>query len=140
MPSTNPTAPVSIGELSRRTGCNVETVRYYERVGVMPKPPRTAGGHRFYPAEQVKRLAFIRRGRELGFTLDQIRGLLRFVDSGDFSCADIKALTDVHLTELRDKIADLRRMERVLKDMAAQCDGGRVPECPIIDALSADVR
>ena len=74
--------PVSIGELSRRTGCNVETVWYYERVGVIPKPPRTEGGHRCYPVEQVKRLVFVRRGRELGFTLDQIRGLLKFVDTG----------------------------------------------------------
>ncbi len=131
--------PVSIGELSRRTGCNVETVRYYERVGVMPKPPRTEGGHRCYPVEQVKRLVFVRRGRELGFTLDQIRGLLKFVDTGNFGCSDVKALTDEHLAELRKKIADLRRMERVLKEMAAQCDGGQVPECPILDALSTAV-
>ncbi len=131
--------PVSIGELSRRTGCNIETVRYYERIGVMPKPPRTEGGHRYYPAEQVKRLVFIRRGRELGFTLDQVRGLLRFVDTGNFSCSDVKSLTDEHLAELRKKIADLRRMERVLKDMAAQCDNGQVPDCPILDALSTAV-
>ena len=139
MTSTNRGAPVSIGELSRQTGCQIETVRYYERVGVMPKPPRTEGGHRYYPADQVKRLIFVRRGRELGFTLDQIRGLLRFVDTGNFSCADVKSLTDEHLAELRKKIADLRRMERVLREMAAQCDGGSVPECPIIDALSASV-
>ncbi len=131
--------PVLIGELSRRTGCKVETVRYYERIGVMPPPPRTAGGHRYYPAKQVKRLAFIRRSRELGFTLDQVRGLLRFIDGCDYSCSDVKNMTDGHLVELRRKIADLRKMERVLKDMAAQCDGGHVPECPIIDALAADL-
>ncbi len=131
--------PVSIGELSRRTGCNVETVWYYERVGVIPKPPRTEGGHRCYPVEQVKRLVFVRRGRELGFTLDQIRGLLKFVDTCNFGCSDVKSLTDEHLAELRKKIADLRRTERVLKDMAAQCDGGQVPECPILDALSTAV-
>ncbi len=130
-------APLSIGALSRQTGCKIDTIRFYERIGVMPKPPRTEGGHRFYPQEHVKRLVFVRRSRELGFTLDQVRGLLRFVDTGNFSCADVKSLTDEHLTELRKKITDLRRMERVLKDMADQCVGGSVPECPIIDALSA---
>ena len=139
MTSANRGEPVSIGELSRQTGCKIETVRYYERVGVMPKPPRTEGGHRYYPAEQVKRLTFIRRGRELGFTLNQIRGLLRFVDTDNFGCADVKKLTDEHLAELRKKIADLRRIERVLKEMSARCDTGEVPDCPIIDALSAGV-
>ena len=131
--------PVFIGELSRRTGCKVETVRYYERIGVMPSPLRTAGGHRYYPTEQVKRLAFIRRSRELGFTLDQVRGLLGFIDSRNYTYADVKTMTDEHLTELRRKIADLRKMERVLKDMAAQCSGGGIPECPVIDALSEQV-
>ena len=80
-----------------------------------------------------------RRSRELGFTLDQVRGLLGFIDSRDYTCADVKTMTDEHLTELRRKIADLRKMERVLKDMAAQCSGGGVPECPVIDALSEQV-
>lgn len=128
---------IQIGELSRRTGCNIETIRYYERIGIMPKPPRTAGGQRIYETAHLKRLAFIRRSRELGFSLDEIRALLRLVDGGDYSCGEVQEMTLAHIADIRRKIADLRRMERVLKDMAAKCDGGDVPECPIVDALSA---
>ena len=86
---------------------------------------------------RLKRLAFIRRSRELGFSLDEIRALLRLVDGGDYSCGEVQEMTLAHIADIRRKIADLRRMERVLKDMAAKCDGGDVPECPIVDALSA---
>ncbi len=123
------------GEVSERTGCNIETVRYYERIGLLPPPPRSKGGHRIYDRDHLKRLNFICRSRELGFTLKQVRGLLRLVDGGSYTCAEVKALTLDHVAEVRRKVADLRRMERVLKEMAAQCDGGEVPQCPIIDAL-----
>jgi MerR family mercuric resistance operon transcriptional regulator len=82
-PSHTPT--MTIGPLSEKTGCNIETIRYYERIGMMPKPPRTAGGHRVYREEHLKRLTFIRRSRELGFTLDQVRNLLLLVDGDDFT-------------------------------------------------------
>ena len=127
----------AIGTLSKHTGVNIETIRYYERIGIMPKPPRTAGGQRIYETAHLKRLAFIRRSRELGFSLDEIRALLRLVDGGDYSCGEGQGMTLAHIADIRRKIADLRRMERVLKDMAAKCDGGDVPECPIVDALSA---
>jgi MerR family mercuric resistance operon transcriptional regulator len=123
------------GEVSKRIGCNIETVRYYERIGLLPPPPRSKGGHRIYHRDHLKRLNFICRSRELGFTLKQVRGLLRLVDGGSYTCAEVKALTLDHVAEVRRKVADLRRMERVLKEMAAQCDGGEVPQCPIIDAL-----
>jgi MerR family mercuric resistance operon transcriptional regulator len=127
----------ALGTLSKHTGVNIETIRYYERIGIMPKPPRTAGGQRIYDTSHLKRLAFIRRSRELGFSLDEIRALLRLVDGGDYTCGEVHEMTLAHIADIRRKIADLRRMERVLKDMAAKCDGGDVPECPILDALSA---
>ena len=125
----------TIGVLSRRTGCKVETIRYYERIGLLPAPARSAGGHRLFGEDHLKRLTFIRRGRELGFSLDDIRGLLGLVDGGAYTCAEVKAVTLEHLGEVRRKLADLRRLERVLKGMAAECDGGSLPDCPVIDAL-----
>jgi MerR family mercuric resistance operon transcriptional regulator len=126
---------LGIGTLSKRTGCNIETIRYYERIGLMPRPIRTEGGHRLYGEAQGRRLGFIRRTRELGFTLDQIRTLLKLVDGGRYTCAQVKRITVHHLDEVRRKVADLRKIERVLAEMAAQCDGGTVPKCPVIDAL-----
>jgi MerR family mercuric resistance operon transcriptional regulator len=125
----------SRGVLSRRTGCNIETIRYYESIGLMPDPPRTESGHRLYSTNHARRLTFIRRCRELGFSLREIRSLLGLVDGGDASCAEVHALTLDHVVEVRRKIADLRRMERVLSGMAAQCEDDAIPDCPIIDAL-----
>jgi len=137
MRSAVPSAPVrlTIGTLSERAGCHIETIRYYERIGLMPRPARSEGGHRLYGEEQVKRLGFIRRSRELGFTLDQVRTLLRLVDGRRYTCAQVKRVTVEHLDEIHRKVEDLRKIERVLKDMATQCDGGAVPQCPVIDAL-----
>ncbi len=127
--------PFTIGSLSRDTGCNIETIRYYERIGLMPKPPRSKGWNRLYEKDHLKRLSFIRRSRDLGFTLEEVRGLLRMIDGHDYTCVEVKVLTLNHLQEVQQKIADLRRLERVLKTMAAECEGGNVPDCPIIDAL-----
>ncbi|PIW27635.1 MAG: MerR family transcriptional regulator [Rhodospirillales bacterium CG15_BIG_FIL_POST_REV_8_21_14_020_66_15] len=124
-------------ELARRTGCNLETVRYYEKIGMMPEPPRTAAGYRIYDEAQVARLRFILRGRELGFSLDELRGLLGLVDHGTQTCAEVKALTERHLSDVRAKIADLRRIEKVLATTAAQCSGDRVPECPVLETLAS---
>ena len=129
------TGRMPIGEMSKLTGCNIETIRYYERIGVMPDPVRSTGGHRLYVVEHLKRLTFIRRSRELGFTLKQIRELLAMVDGGAFTCNEIKEITTGHIGDVRRKIADLRRLERVLADMASRCDRGEVPDCPVIDAL-----
>jgi MerR family mercuric resistance operon transcriptional regulator len=126
-----------IGELSKRTGVNIETVRYYERVGLLPLPPRSSGGHRLYPEAHLKRLVFIRRSRELGFSLDGIRDLLRMVEGG-YGCGDVQDMALAHLKTIRSKIADLRRMERTLADTAALCEGGTAPDCPIIDVLSQE--
>lgn len=123
------------GELANLSGCNIETVRFYEKQGLLPAPPRTAGGHRDYDREHLRRLTFIRRSRELGFTLEEVRGLLGLVDGGAWTCAEVKEMTLEHLADVRRKIADLQKLAAILEDMAAQCDGGAVPECPIVDAL-----
>ena len=125
------------GELARRTGCNLETIRYYEKIGLLPEPPRAANGYRTYDSAHERRLRFILRGRALGFDIVEIRGLLALMDGGHQTCAEVKARTDRHLADIHAKIADLQRVARVLTQTAAQCSGDRVPECPIIEALAS---
>ena len=140
MRSVAPPSPaaVSIGELSRRTGVNIETIRYYERIKMVPAPPRTASGRRVYGPAETRSLAFIRRSRELGFTLDEIRALLALsAHDGENTCAEVRQLAAGHLADIRAKIADLRAMERVLADAVRRCDAGELPGCPLIDTLSA---
>ena len=124
-----------IGALSERTGCNIETIRYYEKIGLLPAPPRSPGRRRLYTDTHRKRLTFIRRCRQLGFSLDEIRELLDLVDGGSYTCDEVRELTLNHADEVKRKITDLRRMEKVLRDITSKCSGGRVPECPIIEAL-----
>ncbi len=126
---------VTIGALSKQTGCHIETVRYYERIGVLLKPPRTEGGHRLYGKEHIKRLMFVRRSRELGFSLGEIRTLLKLVDGKQYTCREVKALMEEHLGDIKKKISDLKRLQKTLADISSQCEGEMVPECPIIDAL-----
>ncbi|MGI8561021.1 MAG: MerR family transcriptional regulator [Luteimonas sp.] len=125
------------GELARRSGCNLETIRYYEKIGLLVEPDRTAGGHRLYAAPDQARLGFILRGRELGFSIDELRGLLDLVDGGTQTCAEVKLRTERHLADVRAKLADLRRIEKVLAQTAAQCSGDQVPACPVLDALTS---
>jgi len=127
--------PLKRGELSKRSGCNIETIRYYEKIGLLPEPGRSDGGHRLYePADQA-RLGFILRGRELGFSIDELRSLLSLVDSNAYTCGEVLALTQGHLDSIREKITDLRRLEVMLSEVSAKSKGGDVPDCPIIDAL-----
>lgn len=126
---------LAIGGLSERTGCTAETIRYYERIGLMPPPPRTMGGHRVYDGPLAKRLGFICRSRSLGFTLKEVRELLHLVDAGDYTCRDVKSITQDHLGEVRRKIADLQKLEAVLRDAVTRCDGGNRRECPILETL-----
>lgn len=125
----------AIGALSRETGVNIETIRYYERIGIMPKPDRTKGGNRQYSYDDLKRLFFIKRCRELGFRIEEIRVFLQMVDHADFTCGEVHTLTTIHLMAVKKKIADLRRLEKALGSMAAECGKGDVPDCPIIDTL-----
>lgn len=128
---------IGIGELSKRTDVKIETIRYYEREKLLPEPPRTAGGHRFYSDEHIKQLTFIRRSRQLGFSMEEIRELLVLVEGKTYTCGEVKELTLEHAKSVRQKIADLKRMEATLHDIASQCSGDSTPECPIIDTLSA---
>jgi MerR family mercuric resistance operon transcriptional regulator len=101
----------------------------------MPDPGRTESGYRQYDASHQDRLLFIIRGRELGFSIDDIKGLLALVDRQAVSCADVKSVAQVHLSDIRRKLADLRRMERVLAETTKCCRGVEVPECPLIETL-----
>ena len=128
--------PLRRGELAKRTGCNIETIRYYERIGLLPDPPRSANGFRSYEERHLTRLTFIRRARELGFTLEEVKDLLRLVDGGHYTCAQVQELALRHADEIQRKIDDLHRMQGALKEMAAQCSGEEVPMCPIVEILS----
>ena len=125
----------SIGRLSKHSGCKIETIRYYEKIGLLPAPPRTAGGHRLYAEDHARRLGFIRRSRQLGFSLDEIRALLGLADDDEYNCDKVKVITLHHLQSVRNKIKDLRKLERTLKTISDDCGGGIAPSCPIIEAL-----
>lgn len=130
------TAPrLQIGVLSRRTGCNIETIRYYEKIGLLPAPARSDGGHRLYGHGHLMRLGFVRRARELGFTLDEIRALLQLAEDRDRPCAEAREVAVVHLADVRAKIVDLRAMEAVLAETVLRCADGKTPDCPLLETL-----
>ena len=128
-------AGIAISELSRLTCVNIETIRYYEKIKMLPAPPRTEGGHRVYGAKETRLLVFIRRGRELGFTLDEIRALLDLGKPGKASCGEVREIASHHLTHIRSKIDDLAKLEKLLTNTIARCSGGKVPDCPVLDIL-----
>ena len=127
---------LTIGDLSKATNTKVETVRYYERIGLLPKPPRTSGNYRNYGEAELGRLSFVRRARDLGFSLDQVRALLSLSDDRDCDCAGIDQIANEHLGEVDRKIADLEALRRELKAVIDSCDGGTIAECRIIEALA----
>jgi MerR family mercuric resistance operon transcriptional regulator len=127
--------PLGIGALSARTGCNIETIRYYEKTGLLPAPPRSPGGHRLYQAEHLKRLAFILRCRQLGFRPAEIRTMLGLAESEAPGCAEVQSVTASHLRDLRGRIAHLRKLERRLARMVNACSTARAPSCPVLDEL-----
>ena len=129
---------LTIGELSELATVNIETIRYYERIKMLPAPARTSGGRRIYDATHLRLLAFIRRSRELGFSLDEIRALIRLGSPEKASCRQVRDIASHHLDDIRAKIADLRKLERLLARTVAQCTGTTAPDCPVLDIL--DVR
>jgi MerR family mercuric resistance operon transcriptional regulator len=133
-----PEIDIAVGELSRQTGCNIETIRYYERIGLLPKPRREKGGRfRRYDRDDVARLRFIRRARQLGFTLDEVRALLRLAaGDGEHVRAEARGIAAGHVADIRAKIADLQAMERVLTEAICERDAGQHPRCPLIEVLS----
>jgi Cu(I)-responsive transcriptional regulator len=127
---------LSIGTLAKAADTKVETIRYYERIGLLPMPARTAGNYRIYSGEHVHRLSFIRRARHLGFSIDQVRDLLGFSDQRDRPCDAVDAIAREHLADVDRKIADLQALRRELDSIISQCGRGTVADCRIIDALS----
>lgn len=134
------TGRIAIGALSKHTGTNIETIRYYERVGLLPPPARSSGGYRLYGTAHRKRLNFIRRARALGFPLAEVRKLLTLADQRRRPCAEVRVVAAAHLGDVKGKIADLRQMERVLKETIARCEAGSGSHCAMIDALYTDSR
>ena len=133
---TNSRSALPIGEMSRLTGVNVETIRYYERIGMLPAPARTAAGRRAYRDVDRRRLSFIRRGRELGFSLPEIHALLDLGAPGDASCLQVRDIASAHLDSVRAKIADLLKLESLLAEAVSQCTGDTTPVCPVLDIMS----
>lgn len=127
--------PLTRKGLADRAGCGIETVRYYEDVGLMPQPDRGPNGYRLYGEEDVRRLGFIGRARRLGLTIEDVRGLLSLVDGERVTCAEVREATLCHLKDVRVRIAELRRLERSLAEVSARCSGEQVPDCAVIDAL-----
>ena len=128
--------PLTIGMLAKASRVHLETVRYYERIGLMPKPSRTESNYRNFGPEHVERLSFIRRAREIGFSIGEIKELLALAEPGRASCAEVQTLTAVHLGEVRAKIADLRKLEAILTGALERCFAG-TPDCPVLDMLAS---
>jgi DNA-binding transcriptional MerR regulator len=126
----------SIGALARATGTKVETIRWYEREGLLPASARTSGNYRVYRRTHLEQLSFVRRARDLGFSLEQVRDLLRLADHKDWSCEDVDGIARRHLGAVERKIADLEALRRELADLIGQCGHGTVAECRILEALS----
>lgn len=130
---------MSIGELANETGVKVVTIRYYEQSGVLPAPGRTTGNYRAYNKGHAQRLRFIRRCRDLGFSLDQVRELFRLSTENTPSCADVCRIAERHLRAIEEKLADLNRLASELRRISASCSGSRpMADCRILEALSRD--
>ena len=126
-----------IGAAAKRSGVNIETIRYYEREGIVPLPARSSSGRRLYTDEGVACLRFVKRCRDLGFSIPDIRALLHLSAGSEAPCADVKALSERHLRDIRQKIDDLRKLEQALGELVDRCDVGRT-DCPMLAKLLAD--
>ena len=127
---------LTIGKVARLSGVGIETVRFYEREGLIPEPPRRDSGYRQYPGSTIERLLFIKRAKDLGFTLAEIKELLSLRVSQGSTCADVKAKANEKIRDVETKIKDLQRIKRALKKLSTECRGkGPVSECPILEAL-----
>ncbi len=130
---------LTIGEVAKRSGIGLETVRFYERRGLIQEPPRTDSGYRQYPAAVVARLGFIKRAKELGFSLKEISELLSLRVDPDTTCADVKRRADHKILDIEQKLSSLQKMKRALTKLAASCTGhGPTSDCPILEALDTN--
>lgn len=130
------TGTFRIGGLATQTRCSIETIRYYERIGLLPKPLRSEGGYRLYEDEHVKRLLYIRRARDLGFHLADIMELLDLGDDGPKACVQARAVAARHLGEVRSRIAELQAIEATLEQVVQRCDSNDEDLCPVVATLS----
>jgi MerR family mercuric resistance operon transcriptional regulator len=137
MPSfTTPRAQAfPIGSLAKLTGVNIETIRYYERIGVMSAPARLENGRRIYGPHERRMLAFIRRSRELGFSLDEVRALLALGGPERAPCEEVRKIASAHLDSVRSKLADLVKLETILAGTVARCSESASADCPVLDML-----
>ena len=126
---------MTLGRLLTHSGVNLETIRYYERMKMLPAPSRTASGRRVYGPAEKRTLAFIRRSRDLGFTLEEIRALLALGGPERAPCADVHKIAGAHLANVRKKLSDLVKLEAILAETVAQCSDGATPDCPVLDIL-----
>ena len=127
---------MKIGELAAATGCHFETIRYYEKVGLLPTPERTASGYRAYRKGDIARVRFISRGRTLGFSLEEIRSLLHLSKSPNLACVEVDALARQHLAKVHEKLAHLQRMDDELIAPVVRCRGGRRAACAVLESLA----
>jgi Hg(II)-responsive transcriptional regulator len=128
------------GELAKRAGVNIETLRFYERRGLLPEPPRRESGYREYPSEDVRLIRFIKRAQELGFSLGEIKELLALRVQAGTTCTDVRERAQRKLSDVRQKIADLKAIERALRKLTASCTGrGPLTQCPILENLGREL-
>lgn len=130
------TKRLAIGDLARQTGAKVNTIRFYEEIGLLPEALRTASGRRSYDVTDLRRLAFIRHGRQLGFSIPEIRSLLALSDEPDRDCAEAAAIARAHLHDIGTRIARLETLRAALTDVATTCEGGRAADCRVIEAIA----
>jgi MerR family mercuric resistance operon transcriptional regulator len=126
----------TIGELAALSGVRVETIRYFERIGLLSRPQRTAGGHRLFSASDLARLNFVRRAREMGFSQAEVRALMSLSSGEMVACGEVKAMAEHHLAMIRQRIRDLGELEKSLSSTVAQCAGGRMAKCPVIESIA----
>lgn len=126
---------LSIGELSRTTGVKIETIRYFERIGLIATPSRTTGGHRVYDEAHSRALGFIRRARELGFTPKEVRDFLNLGGPSEACCDEVREIATLHLQQVRSKMADLAQIERLLAVTIDRCSGDHAPACAVMDMI-----
>ena len=126
---------MKISRAAEASGCHLETIRYYERIGLLPQPDRTGSGYRVYGSADIERLRFIARGRDLGFSLEEIRSLLQLAGDEGLCCVDVDRLARSHLADIRTRLADLQRMANELERVIQGCQGGQRAECTILSTL-----
>lgn len=125
----------STGELARLTGVSLENIRYFERIGLLQEPNRKPSGHRVFELSHVARLSFIRHAREMGFSQNDVRALLRLSDGEAASCSEVESIASAHLHVIRDRIDKLKKLEKLLAATVAKCSQGKTPRCPVIEIL-----